>query len=164
MKFLVATTCIFILLLTSCEKQGADHKPLASSIKVIRDSEPWTGLAAAGSFNTKDSMVSISGTEGVETFTIRFKMPVINERLGSFQAYFHVAPFPYAAAISDSYQLDSTKSNRLRILANDNIKKRIAGTFYIHLKRAERYGDSQTHLFQGKFDVYYQDVSFFNGN
>lgn len=145
---------------TGCKKQDSDKQSQSSSIKVDKNGDLWAETRAVGTFNTKDSMVSIMGQEGLETFTIRFKKPVLNGNLTSFDATSLFVPSIGAASVSDFFDMDGTKDNRLRIYVTDNLKKRIAGEFYMYLKRDEKYGTGDTNVYKGKFDIQLEEVSF----
>jgi len=161
MRFLIFPVCL-LALFSSCKKQEQDNAPLVSSIAVKKNGTQWPEITAVGTFNTSDSIISVVASKDTETFTIRFKKPVLNPRIETFEASSLFAPFSGSAALSDRYTLDSTKSNMLRILLIENIKKRIAGDFYLHLKRDEKYGgkEAETTIYQGRFDVQYEDLAF----
>lgn len=160
MKFLVIVFCLFALSFTGCKKNEPDTETKVSLIKVDKNGTQWSETSAVGTFNTKDNMVSIMGLEGLETFTIRFEKPVLNGKIEFFDAVSLFSPARGAASVSDAYHLDTTKSNTLRIYVTDNIKKRIAGEFYLYLQRDERFGTGNTNIYQGKFDIQFDEVSF----
>lgn len=160
MRFFILPMCLLVLLFSNCKVQNSD-KSAVSSVKVKKNGIQWAETAAAASFNTKDSMISIVGTEGNETFTIRFKKPDLNKKIEKFDAYSIFSPARLSAAISDMYQLDSTKSNKLQIRIIENLNKRIVGDFYLELKRKKEYGggSGETSVYQGRFDVHYEEIS-----
>ncbi|WP_316817572.1 hypothetical protein [Pedobacter nyackensis] len=161
MKYLVLPLCILVLLFSNCKTRNSDSGSSASSIKVKKNEVQWSETAAAASFNTKDSIISILGNEANETFTIRFKRPALKEKIEKLEAYSTLSPTRLSASISDKYQLDSTKTNKFEIRLIDNLKKRITGDFYLHLKRSKEYGGGvgETYIYQGRFDVLYEEIS-----
>lgn len=160
MKLLIIAFGFFAVFLSGCKKEGSEKHTQRSSIKIDKNGDLWSESRVVGTFNAKDSMVSIIGQEGLETFTIRFPKPILNGNLISFDATSSFAPAIGAASISDFYNIDATKDNRLRIYVTDNLKNRIAGEFYLHLKRDERYGTGDTNVYKGKFDLELEDLSF----
>ncbi|SHG17544.1 hypothetical protein SAMN04488522_104741 [Pedobacter caeni] len=152
--------CVLALLFTNCKKRDSDNDS-SSLMNVRKNGVQWSESKATGTFNTRDSVISIVGVEDKETFTIRFKKPVSGSRIEKFEAASILAPARGSAVISDRYQLDTTKSNKLQILVIENTKKRILGDFYLHLKRKEEAGGkaAETYIYQGRFDVYYEEIS-----
>lgn len=153
--------CVLVLLFTNCKTMNSDNGSSVSSIKVKKNGVQWSETAATASFNTKDSIVSIMGVEGNETFTLRFKKPASNLKIEKFETYTTLSPTRLSAAISDRYELDVTQSNKLQIRIVDNSKKRLTGDFYLHLKRDKAYGNGsgETFIYQGRFDVLYEEIS-----
>lgn len=161
MKILMLPLCLLVLLLTNCKTRNSDHKPYVSSIKVEKNGRRWTETAAAGSFNTRDSIISVIGNEGNETFTIRFKKPASNSKVEKLEVYSILSTSRFSAAIADRYQLDSTKINKLQIRIIENLEKRIVGDFYLHLQRSKEYGTGvgETYIYKGRFDVKCEEIS-----
>lgn len=144
---------------TGCKKENRKNQTSNSSINVQSDGIYWTETRGVGTFNTADSIVSILGQDGLETFSIRFKKPILNGVLNAYNASALFSPFRGSAAIADHYHLDETKDNRFRIYVMDNLKKRIAGEFDLYLLRDERYGVPVVRHYKGKFDIILEDIS-----
>lgn len=160
MKFFVVVLGFMTVLSASCKKAATEEHTPGSTIKVDTDGVAWTETRAVGTLNMNDGMVSIMGQEGLETFSIRFKKPSYTGRLEDFHAGSLFAPMLGAASIADAYVIDETEDNRLRVYVIDNLKKRIAGEFSLHLKREEQYGPAVSKTYTGKFDVLLEEMSF----
>lgn len=163
MKSLLSVTFLIVFLLANCKKQNMDNSSTDSSINVKKNGLQWSQTSAMGTFNTKDSIISIMGAEDNETFTIRFKKPksASEIKIEGLDTYVQIAPFSGSAAVLDFYRLDTTKSNKIKILIIDNLNKRIAGDFYFYLKRDENYGGEQEkiNVYEGRFDIQYEELS-----
>ena len=160
MKSSMLFICVLALLFTNCKKRDSDNGS-SSLINVRKNGVQWSESKATGTFNTRDSIISIVGVEDKETFTIRFKKPLSSSRIEKFGAGSILAPAHGSVVISDRYQLDTTKSNKLQILVIENTKKRILDDFYLHLKRNEEGTGkaAETYIYQGRFDVRYEEIS-----
>lgn len=160
MRLLLLAFGFLAVFSTACKKEAPNKQTLRSSIKIEKNGSLWSESQGVGTFNTKDSIVSIIGQEGLETFTIRFKKPLVNGNLPVLDAMLLAVPAIGAASVSDFYGVDDSKDNKVRIYVTDNLKNRIAGEFYLQLKRDEKYGMANTHVYKGKFDVQLEEASF----
>lgn len=157
MRILLITLTVVSIFLSGCRKENPETETQVSTMTVEKNGDVWTETRAIGTLNTTDNMMSIMAQEGLETFTIRFKKPEFSKKLGSFSATALFTPAIYAASVSDFYDLDETKDNKIRVYIIDNLKKRIAGEFQVNLKRDERYGPHASNLYRGKFDVQFEE-------
>lgn len=159
--FMLAGFCTFLLI--SCYKKASiPSVNTASKISVTKDNTVWESDGVYSSYNIdKDIIYVVSGKDN-ESFTISFKKGSIptDGVMKNFLAGVLVAPFKGSAAIADIYYLDTTKPNKLKIIAIENAKRRIAGDFLLYLKRDKQ--DTmidETNIFQGRFDVHYDSFS-----
>lgn len=148
------------ILLTNCSKQVSPPptKP-ESKITVNKNDTSWISEGVYASYNVDDDMIHVMSGKDNESFEISFKKGTIpiTGIMKDFSSGVTIAPFKASATISDSYFLDTTKANKLKILIIDNPEKRIAGDFLLHLKRKkEGTGPEEINVFQGRFDVRYE--------
>lgn len=158
LKLSLLSICFAALLLITCKKKNAENESRISTIKLEKNGVAWSDTLAVGTHNTGDGMISILGSDGLETFTIQFKKPGASTTIDQFTAGSLIAPFKASAAIADRYQLDTSKPNKVQILGIDHAKKRIVGDFYLYLKRSPEFGEGEG-IYKGRFDVIYQDFT-----
>lgn len=149
-------------LLTNCSKQASPPTKPESKITVKKNDTAWESEGVYASYNVDDDIVHVMSGKDNESFIISFKkgsIPV-NGIMKDFSSGVTIAPFKTSATISDSYTLDTTKANKLKILIIDNPEKRIAGDFLLHLKRnKQNTGAEEINVFQGRFDIRYEPFS-----
>ncbi|TCC97101.1 hypothetical protein [Pedobacter hiemivivus] len=148
-------------LLTSCSKQAAPPMKQESKITVKKNDTAWESEGVYASYNVDDDLVHVMSGKDNESFTISFKkgsIPV-NGIMKDFSSGVTIAPYKASAVISDSYMLDTTKANQLKILIIDNPEKRVAGDFTLYLKRNKQNSSQEINVFKGRFDVRYEPFS-----
>jgi hypothetical protein len=148
------------LLLTNCSKKltPVPEKP-ESKITVKKNSINWQNDGIYASYNSDEDIIYVVTEKDNERFAISFKKGAIpvDGIMKDFSADVLASPFKGSAAISDSYQLDTSKPNKLKILIIENPEKRIVADFTLHLKRNEKYSTTEEiNVFQGRFDIRYE--------
>ncbi|MBZ4191323.1 hypothetical protein [Niabella beijingensis] len=149
-----------IFLLTSCSKPATLPEKPKSTITVKKNDMAWVSEGVAANYNVDEDRVHVMSGRDNETFMISFKkggIP-IDGFIRDFSASVFIAPFKGSAAISESYRLDSTKPNKLKLLLFENPEKRIACDFVLYFKK-EGPASEETNVFQGRFDVRYDIFS-----
>lgn len=141
---------------TGCSKPAAQTEVPKSTISVKKNNTAWEHEGVVANYNVNEDMIHVMTGKDNETFIISFKKSSIpfDGIIKDYSTRVLVAPFKGSAAISAAYLLDSTKSNKLKLLVIDNPEKRVACDFVLHFKKEDRYpGPEETAIFQGRFDV-----------
>ncbi|WEK17545.1 MAG: hypothetical protein P0Y49_12140 [Candidatus Pedobacter colombiensis] len=158
--FILLALCV--CLLTNCSKQTSPPAKPVSKITVNKNDIAWESEGVYASYNVDEDIVHVMSGKDNESFEISFKkgnIPITGI-MKDFSSGVLITPFKASAAISDSYSLDTTKPNKLKILIIDNPEKRIAGDFLLYLKRNEQHtAKEEINVFQGRFDVRYEPFS-----
>lgn len=160
--FTLLILCVFLL--SNCSKKSPSipqEKPL-SKINVKKNDTTWVSEGIYSSYNVDEDLVHVLSGRDKESFEISFKKGSIpfDGIMKDFSARVVVSPFKGSAAIADSYTLDTTKPNKLKILIIENPEKRIAADFVLHLKKDGQPRDpEESNVFQGRFDVRYEPFS-----
>ncbi|MHC8948919.1 hypothetical protein [Sphingobacterium hungaricum] len=141
------------------KKSNSESAPQQSKVIVVKNGVQWTETRATGTLNTNNHMVAISITQDTETFTFIFPKPIDTDVQKKFEAYSLIVPAIGMASISDSYHLDTSKSNSLTILAFDYITNRLVGKFQLNLKQDDSYvdGTAKSSVFEGEFDMKFDE-------
>lgn len=160
MKQFILLAFASTLLLTNCSKKLAPspEKP-ESKITVKKNNTDWQNDGVYSSYNSDEDIIHVFTGKDNETFEISFKKGAIpaDGIMKAFSADVIATPVKGSATISDSYHLDTTKPNKLKILIIENPEKRIVADFTLHLKRNEKYSSTEEiNVFQGRFDVRYE--------
>lgn len=159
MKILTFSLAIFVLCFSSCKKLTSENASQESKIFVAKDHVQWKETRAVSTLNTNNNIIAILVTQGTETFTLTFPKPITTTPQNDFNAYALIVPAIGMASISDSYYLDSSKSNSLHISALDYKTNRVAGKFSLNLKQDEKHveGEAKSVLYNGEFDVKFNE-------
>lgn len=159
---LISVFILSALLFAGCSKHTTQPQQRASTISVKKDSIAWDHEGVLASYNETDDMIHVMTAKDNETFIISFKkgsIPV-DGIIKDYGASVLIAPAKGSAAISAAYRLDSTKSNKLRLLILETLENRVACDFVLYLKKEDQYPDGvATHIFQGRFDVRFNSFS-----
>ena len=153
-----------LFLLFGCSKKASapiPEKP-SSKITVKKNDTTWVSEGIYSSYNVDDDLIYVMSGKDNESFQISFKKGSIpfDGVMKDFSADVTIAPFKGSATISDSYSLDKTKPNKLKILIIENPEKRVAADFILHLKRnGQPANPEEINVFQGRFDVRYEPFS-----
>lgn len=155
---------LIVFLLSNCSKKTSTPTPEkpSSKITVKKNDIPWVSEGVYSSYNVDEDLVYVMSGQENESFQISFKKGSIpfDGIMKDFSAGITIAPFKGSATISDSYSLDTTKPNKLKILIIENREKRIAADFVLYLKRnGQDTGSEKINVFQGRFDVRYEPFS-----
>lgn len=164
MKYFIVLV-LSAFLLSSCSKKTSlslpPEKPL-SKIAVKKNNVTWVSEGVYSSYNVDDDLIHVMSGKDKESFQISFKKGSIptDGVMKDFSANIVITPYIGSAVIADSYSLDETKPNQLKILIIENPEKRIAADFVLYLKKNKQpEGSEEINVFQGRFDVRYEPFS-----
>jgi len=155
----------FVVCISSCKKDDPVAVPV-SDFKALKDDVSWISTSSWASYSTKNKMFYISGIKLDQkyyqeealglSFTIQdISKPAVIDNFTSRWSYILGGDVQ-----TDSYLMDSTGDNQIRITSIDTIKKIISGTFTIKFVRENHYSD-KGEVFQfkeGQFTIGYAEI------
>ncbi|MDP4203927.1 MAG: DUF6252 family protein [Bacteroidota bacterium] len=167
MKKIVFSYLLICLGFLSCSKNSDADFQIASSFKAMKDNTVWLSTSSWANFSKKDSTFTIVGDKHDQAYyqdeqvTLAFKSSSI---LSSGEVKNFVSNWKYIIggdAISDSYTIDPSFDNQLRITKIDAENKTITGTFVVKMIRdAFLSSKGETFLFKsGQFNLPYREVN-----
>lgn len=155
----------FVVCMSSCKKDDPMDVPV-SDFKALKNDVSWTATSTWASYSKKDKKFNVSGAKrdpkyyqeeclGLN-FTIQdLSMPASISGFSSGWSYILGGDVQ-----TDSYLMDSTGTNQIKITSIDTVKKIISGTFTVKLIRDSHYSD-KGEVFQfkeGQFNVVYTEI------
>ena len=167
MKKIVFSYLLISLELLSCSKNSDADFQIASPFKAMKDNTVWLSTSSWANFNQKDSTFTLVADKHDKTYyqdeqvSLAFKSSAI-QASGEVKKFGSTWEFIIGGdAISDSYTIDLSFDNQLKITKIDAENKTITGTFAVRLIRdASRSSKGETFLFKsGQFSLPYKEVN-----
>jgi hypothetical protein len=166
MKKIVFSYLLICLGLLSCSKNSDADFQIASPFKAMKDNNAWLSTSSWANFSKKDSTFTIVGNKHAQTsyddeqLSFTFKSSSVQSS-GEVKGF--VSDLEYIVggdAVVDSYSIDPSFDNQLKITKIDAENKTITGTFIIKMIRDTYWSSKgETFLFKsGQFNLSYRVV------
>lgn len=155
---------LIVISMSSCEKEAEDKIHTDFSFYAIKNGSEWISTNSWAYYTLNEKKMVIVGSKPgsldyeVEQLHFIFKTSDITKNtVTNFYSAWNL--IIDGDAIADTYIIDTTYNNSLKIDLFDTVAKRIRGTFDVKLIREERRSDlRETMLFKdGAFNLKYED-------
>jgi hypothetical protein len=160
------TGLMIVILLISCEKEGKNDILTDSSFYAIKNDREWITTSSWANYSLNDGKFVIVGVKRDsvyyqdEQLYIIFKTTDISKSNTVTDFYSEWNYIVGGDVISDSYLIDSSFNNLIKINSFDTLNKQIAGTFKIKLVRDKLRSDlGETMIYEnGNFILNYNKI------
>ncbi|MTK52752.1 DUF6252 family protein [Paludibacter sp.] len=166
MKKIVFSYLLICLGLLSCSKNSDADFQIASPFKAMKDNNAWLSTSSWANFSKKDGTFTITGNKHGQIYyddeqvSLTFKSSSVQSS-GDVKDF--SSDWKYIVggdAVADSYTIDPSFDNQLKITKIDAENKTITGTFVVRMVRdARQSSKGETLLFKsGQFNLSYRVV------